>query len=104
VVKAIVDKIKNAEIKADKLVKEAQAKAEQNVVKFARDRERRLEAIEKENKEIRLKTLEEAESKAKKEEAKILEDAQKEMNALRAGADKKKEQAVLLIIRKIVDK
>jgi V/A-type H+-transporting ATPase subunit G/H len=103
VVKAIVDKIKNAEVKADKLVKEAEAKVEQNVVTFTRDREKRLEAVEKENKEIRGKALEEAEAQAKKEEARILDDAQKEMNALRAAADKKKEEAVLLIIRKILD-
>lgn len=102
-VKAIVDKIKNAEVKADKLVREAETKAEQNVVKFGRDGEKRLEAIEKENKEIRVKAFAEAEAQAKKEEARILDDAQKDMNALRAAADKKKEEAVLLIIRKILE-
>jgi len=41
VVKAIVDKIKNAEVKADKLVKDAEAKLGQHVVQFEKEREKR---------------------------------------------------------------
>jgi len=103
VVKAIIDKIKNAEIKADNLVKEAEEKADQNILKFGRDKEKRLQSVESENKEIRSKALDEAESRAKKEESQILDDAQKEINALRAASEKKKEEAVLLIIRKILE-
>jgi vacuolar-type H+-ATPase subunit H len=103
VVKAIVDKIRDAEVKAEKIAKDAETKAEQDTVKFARDREKRLETIRKENEDLRRKTLEDADARAKKEESQILTDAQKETNALRAASDKKKEEAISLIIRKILE-
>ncbi|MBN2223676.1 MAG: hypothetical protein JW765_03280 [Deltaproteobacteria bacterium] len=102
-VKAIVDKIRDAEVKAEKIVKDAEAKAAQDTVKLARDREKRLETIRKENEDLRRKTLEDADTRAKKEESQILADALKETNVLRAASDKKKEEAISLIIRKILE-
>jgi len=103
VVKEIVDKIRNAEVKAEKLVKDAEAKAEQDVAQFARERTKQLEKIKAENDEIRRRALDEAEEKARQEEARILDEAQINMNGLRAAAEKKKEEAILLTIRKILE-
>ncbi len=101
-VKAIVDKLKDAEMRAERLVKDAEAKAGRDAVRFEKEMEKRLRNVRAENEAAREKALKEAEELAKREETHILAEAQREVNALRASADKKKEEAVLLIIKKIV--
>ncbi len=97
-VKKIVDKIKETEAKSEKLIKDAETDASQKVVGFDKEKAKRLKAIENENEAKREELINEAEEKGKAEETKILADAQAEMNSLRAGTDKKKGDAVKLII------
>ena len=98
-VKRIVDKIKNAETRGEKLINDAEADAESKVVEFEKEKANRLKKLEKENESERVKLLEEAEERGKIEESNILSEAQKEMNQLRAAADKKKDKAVKLIFK-----
>jgi vacuolar-type H+-ATPase subunit H len=98
-VKKIVDKIKDAEARGEKLIKDAEANAESKVIEFEKERESRLKKVEAENESTRAKLLEEAEEKGKVEESNILSEAQKEMNQLRATADKKKKDAVKLVFK-----
>ncbi len=102
-VKAIVNKLRDAETRAENLVKDAEAKAGQNAAQFDKAREKRLQKMYAESDALREKALKEADARAKQEETQILADAQKEMNTLRAAADKRKEEAISLIIRKILE-
>lgn len=103
-VKAIVDKIKNVELKADKLVKDAEASSQKRIEDFAKERAQRLDALAKENRALREKVITEAERKAKDKEADILSQTQDEINKIRAWADKRREDAVSLIVGKLVIK
>ncbi len=102
-VKNTIGKIKDAEGKGEKLIKEAEADFQARVSDFQKGREKRLRQLEAENLGLKAKIMGEAEEKAKAEESKILSDAQKEMNSLRASADKNKEAAISLIIEKIFE-
>jgi V/A-type H+/Na+-transporting ATPase subunit G/H len=103
VVKAIVDKLRDAEKEAEKLVKDAEAKAAKDTVRYEREREKRLKNVHAEIESMRQRALVEAELLAEHEETEILAGAQREMNTVRAHADKKKEEAISLIIRKILE-
>ncbi|MBN1572612.1 MAG: hypothetical protein JW984_05375 [Deltaproteobacteria bacterium] len=98
-VKKIVDKIKDAETRGEKLIKDAEMDAESKVIEFEKERANRLKKMEKENESARKELLAEAEERGKVEESNILSEAQKEMNLLRAAADKKKGEAVKLIFK-----
>jgi V/A-type H+-transporting ATPase subunit G/H len=103
VVKAIVDKLRDAEKEAEKLVKDAGAKATEDAVRYEREREKRLKNVRAEIEAMREKALNEAEMRAEHEETRILSEAQREINTVRAHADMKKEEAISLIIRKILE-
>ncbi len=98
-VKKLVDKIKETETKSEKLIKDAETDATSRVVGFEKEKAKRLKKIESENIAKREELVKEAEEKGKAEETKILADAQAEMNSLRAVADKKKGDAVKLILK-----
>jgi vacuolar-type H+-ATPase subunit H len=101
VVKSIVDKIKEAEDRAEKVIKDAEADVEAQLTGFEKERERRLKGVEEESGKIREKLLAEADKKGSAEESKILDEAQQEMNKLRAKADKRKDEAISLILSSI---
>lgn len=100
-VKNTISKIKDAEGKGEKLIKDAESDFQTRISDFQNGREKRLRQLEAENSSLGAKIISEAEKEAKAEESKILSDAQKEMNSLRASADKNREAAVSLIIDKI---
>ena len=101
VVKSIVDKIKEAEERAEKVIKDAEADVEAQIAGFEKERERRLKNIEEESDKTRKKLFAEADEKGAAEESKILDEAQQEMNKLRAKADKRKDEAISLILSSV---
>jgi vacuolar-type H+-ATPase subunit H len=102
-VKEIVDRIRDAEIRAEKLVADANADSRAWMVDFARKRQGRLDLLSRENEALRKEMLSEAEKRAGAEESEILARSQEEINRLRAGAEKKKEEAIAAILRRILE-
>jgi vacuolar-type H+-ATPase subunit H len=100
-IKETIDKIKDAENRAERLVTKACADAEGRIQDFAKERASRLGELSRRNEALRQRMIERAEKEAAAQESEILARAQEEMNALRAAADRKKEEAVLFIVRTI---
>jgi vacuolar-type H+-ATPase subunit H len=100
-IKQTIDKIKGAEARAERLLRDAEADAEARVRGFAQERTSRLDELSRQNEALRKRTIERAEAEAAAQEAEILARAQEEMNALRAAARRKKEEAVSFIVRTI---
>jgi vacuolar-type H+-ATPase subunit H len=103
VVREIIDKIRDAEIRAEKLIEDARIDADRTLARFYESREQRLREAHRRNEEIEKQLIAEAEGEAGKQESAILTDAQKEMNVLRASADRKKQEAVSFIIKRIAE-
>ena len=102
-VRQTVTKIKDAEERAERLMKDAETKARELVIGFQNEHELRFKTAEEENRALHLSLLAQAEKSALAEEKKILDEAQEEMNAIRASADKKREKAVTFIFQKILN-
>lgn len=102
-VEKIIDRIKDAEVRAEKLVKDAHADSRARIVDFGKARHSRLDLLSREKEAAREKALKEAEERAGAEESEILARSQEEINRLRAGAEKRKEEAIALILRRILD-